>query len=257
MSRKRLLQLLMLIVLLVMVGLSSPATAASFQLSALDPNVDTTLGSNEPLYIKLDYNSESPVRFLASAVRNGEKREVGAVFSSATLHAAGEGSALVWIAFVNPTHIDKVVVTAYDGAWQRIDSASGQTDVHWSGIPVETPRKPSAWVDELQKKERLKLDYMFDPAPKRPEPVSDIIFVLALLSIPTYIFLQVQMLRRYHKRWREMATVPLITALPMVVYALWVGIGFNVRLWPPFIMYFLLAACFYLLTLWSIKKIRS
>lgn len=231
--------------------------AASFEVVRLDPAEEKTLGSNEQLYINVQYVSDIPIRFLASALRNGEKREVGAVMSSAALHASGKADAMAWIAFTNPTHIDEVVVTAYDENWDPLGSVSATVDTRWSGAVVETPRNPADWVLELQKKERLKLDYLFDPVPKQPELASDTIFVLALLSIPIYIILQIRMLRRYHQRWRELATVPLITALPLIGYAFWVGIGFNLRLWPPFFMYFMLFASGYLLTLWAVKKIRE
>ena len=236
---------------------SQIAVAASFEIVLLDPPEEVTLGSNEQLYVNVHYVSDIPIRFLASALRSGKKREVGAVMSSAGLHASGKAAAMVWIAFANPTHIDEVVVTAYDENWNSLGSVSSTTDTRWSGAAVETPREPAQWVLELQKKERLKLDYLFDPSPKQPELASDTIFVLALLSVPIYIILQIRMLRRYHQRWRELATVPLITALPLLGYAFWVGIGFNLRLWPPFFMYFMLFASGYLLTLWAIKKIRE
>lgn len=235
----------------------SSVYAANFKLTLTDPNVKTLLGTNEPLYVKIVYESEAPIRFLPSALFKGAKREVGAFQSSAGLHASGKGEALTWIAFDNPTRIDEIVVTAFDGEWNRLESQSVVTDSHWSGRGVAAPRSPATWVTELQKKERLKLDYMFDPAPKHPAVASDTIFVLALLSIPTYLYLQVRMLRRYRQRWRELATVPLITALPMVVYAFSVGIGFNLRLWPAFFMYFMLSACCYLMMLLVIKKIRG
>ena len=248
---------LLLITLILPTVCVQSAAAVSLKIVLLDPFETKTLGTNEKLYINVSYVSDKPVRFLASALRNGEKREVGAILSTASLHASGESNALVWIAFANPTHIDEVKVTAYDDDWNGFMSASATTDMHWSGALVEAPRKPVDWVLGLQKKERLKRDYLFDPSPKQPEPVSDIILILALLSIPGYIMLQIRMLRRYKQRWRELATVPLITALPLVVYALWVGIGFNLRLWPPFLMYFFLFACGYLLMLWAIKKVRE
>ena len=253
----RSINLLLFAVLMLPLLYGSPAAAASFELIVLDPPLEATLGSNEQLYINVSYESNEPIRFLASALRNGDKREVGAIMSPATLHASGQSNALLWIAFANPTHIDEVIVTAYDEGWNSLMRVSAATNVRWNGTLVEIPRKPAAWVSELQKKERLKRDYLFDPEPNQPEPASDIIFILAVLSIPIYIFLQIRMLRRYSQRWRELATVPLITALPLVAYALWVGIGFNLRLWPPFIMYFVLFASGYLMTLWGIKKLKE
>ena len=126
--------------------------AVSFEIILLDPAEEATLGSNEQLYINVSYESDVPVRFLASALRNVEKREVGAIMSPAGLHASGKANALTWIAFANPTHIDEVVVTAYDEEWIRFTSASTVTDTRWSGELVETPREPAAWVQVLQKK---------------------------------------------------------------------------------------------------------
>lgn len=257
MTRLRFFLFLLFIFLSTPLVLCQTVHAVSFEMAQLDPASEMTLGTNEHLSIKISYDSDEPIRFLASALRHGEKREVGAIFSSAGLHSSGKADALAWISFANPTHIDKVVVTAYDEAWNRLDSKTVPTNIRWSGALVDSPREPTKWVLTLQKKERLKRDYMFDSEPERPETASDIIFILSLLSIPTYIFLQIRMLRRYSQRWRELATVPLVTSLPLVLYAFSVGIGFNLRLWPPFFMYFMLASCFYLLMLWAIKKIRE
>jgi hypothetical protein len=253
----RSLTVLFLVVLISPLMLAQSAAAVTFEIFMPDPTEEVILGSNEHFYLGISYESDVPVRFLPSALRHGKKREVGARMSSAGLHASGKARALTWITFDNPTHIDEVVITAYDEAWNFLATESISVDSLWSDVIIKSSREPAEWVQKLQKKERVKSDYLFDASPKRPDIVSDTIFVLSLLSIPIYIFLQIQMLRRYRLRWRELATVPLITALPLTIYAFWVGIGFNLRLWPPFFMYFSLIACIYLLTLWTMKKIKG
>jgi hypothetical protein len=249
---------LLLPVLLLCLFASSPAVAAvSFEIFTPDSSDEVVLANMEHFYLGINYKSDVPVRFRPEAYNNQSIRAVGAHTSTANLHAAGEDKALTWIAFDNPTHIDEVIITAYDEAWSPLATDSIKVNAKWNSVIIESPKEPVEWVQALQKKERVKRDYLFDSSPKPPDVASDTLFVLCLLSIPLYIFLQIRMLRRYRLRWRELATVPLITALPITVYALSVGIGFNLRLWPPFVMYFSLFACLYLLTLWVIKKIKS
>ncbi len=237
--------------------LSQAVAAVKIEILQPNPTEELVLGNNEHFYLGIDYESDVPVRFLPTALRMGNKREVGARTSPGDLHASGKGKALTWIAFDNPTHIDEVVISAYDEAWAPLATKSITVDARWSDTVITSPREPEEWVKSLQKKERVKRDYLFDSEPKKPDVASDTLLILALLSIPLYIFLQIRMLIRYRLRWRELATVPLITALPVTMYAFGIGIGFNLRLWPPFIMYFSLFACSYLLMLWAIKKIKE
>lgn len=238
-------------------NVSTSVAAVDFEIFIPDAPEELILGKNEHYYIGIIYESDVPVRFLPNALRLGIRREVGARVSSAGLHAYGKAKALTWISFDNPTHIDEVVVTAFDEAWTPLATKSISTDARWSDVLIQSPREPAEWVQALQKKERVKQDYQFDSSPEKPDVASDTLFILSILSIPIYIFLQIRMLIRYRLRWRELATVPLITAMPLTVYAFWVGIGFNLRLWPPFFMYFSLFACGYLLTLWTMKRIKG
>jgi hypothetical protein len=250
--------LILFLVVLIFPLYATPSFAAvSFEVFIPETTQEVILGNNERLYLGISYESDQPVRFQPSALHLGKKREVGARTGTARLHASGKAKALTWIAFDNPTHIDEVIVTVYDEAWQPLATESIMTETFWTEVIMTSAREQAGWVTALQKKERVKSDYLFDASPKRPDIVSDTFFVLSLFSIPIYIFLQIQMLRRYRLRWRELATVPLVTALPLTIYAFWVGIGFNLRLWPPFFMYFSLIACIYLLTLWAMKKIKG
>jgi hypothetical protein len=253
----RSLLILLLTLFITPLFLSQAVAAVRIEIFQPNPTEERILDSNEHFYLGIEYESDVPIRFLPAALRLGKKREVGARTGRADLHASGKGKALTWIAFDNPTHIDEVVISAYDEEWTPLATESITVDARWSDTVVTSPREPEEWVKALQKNERVKRDYLFDSEPKKPEVASDALLILALLSIPLYIFLQIRMLRRYRLRWRELATVPLITALPLTMYAFGVGIGFNLRLWPPFIMYFSLFACGYLVMLWTIKKIKE
>jgi len=251
---------LYLILFLLLVG-AAPAAAEMpsqhFEITQVYPNAEVILALKEPIYLRISYDSSVPIRFQASARSEGDAREVGAVPGRAQLYPSGKGEALITISFDNPTHIDEVVVTAYDGAWERLGETRLSFDMHWSGVQTLSQQPPAPWIGLLEKKSRLRADYLFDPDPKPPTPVSDAIVLLALLSIPLYFFLQVRMLSRYRHRWREMATAPLITLLPMFIYAFWVGIGYDLRLWPPFLIYYVLFSTGYLVAIWVVKRIRS
>jgi len=234
--------------------------APSLEAIDVDPVSGSTLAFGEKAYLRVSYSSSAPLRFQVRALRAGEIHEVGFSASKPSLHASGPGKALAWLTFDNATHIDEIRIELLDVQWQKTGTVSLPIDLTWHSAtaPAEqsSPRQAAEWVSDLGKAERRKQDYFYDPAPVRHGDLNEFMFLVTLISAPLYLVIQAQMLRRYKKRWRELAAVPLVSIFPLILFGLIVGYDLDSSLWLAFLFRATPFALLYLLTLWVIKRIR-
>ena len=223
---------------------------------ALDPVPPAVLAENDRLHLQIHYQSQSPLRLQATALRQGKELEVGLKSNPGYLHTSGEGEALAWLSFSNPTHIDEVQIRVMDIEWQEIDRISTAVEVNWRGHLDGQAKEPADWVKTLTKQERRKLDFVYDPIPNKQESLFDLIFLITVGTTPVYILLQIYMLRKYRGRWRELAAIPMIATVPMLIYAL-IGLGITTQQWIAIVFRCAPFALAYLVALWLIKWLRT
>jgi len=229
------------------------AAEVKFDVSAMDPAAPESLGSNEMLYLLIEYESDTPLRFQATAMHEEKPLEVGAVRNAAVLHAPGQGQALAWIGYENPTHIDAIRITAIDEEWHKLSDLLKPVDMTWSQESALTPRQPADWVESLIKSERRKSDFVYDPEPQKHGIMYDILFFLTIASIPCYLVLQLHMLWRYKYRWRELAVMPLFPYMILGFYMLTV-LDIDRSLQITFLFRYTPFALLYLICLWFAKR---
>jgi hypothetical protein len=244
---------LLLICLCSSSSLAQSADNILVKLVALDPEVTSTLGNEDMLYVLVRYESDISLRFQAIAMRDGAVLDVGAIKNPAALHSVGTGEALVWVGYTNPTHIDAVQVTVLDEEWRKLYQITEEADVTWQGVAAAEPRKPAAWVESLIKTERRKMDFVYDPSPEKHGNLFDIVFFLTIASIPVYILLQLHMLWRYRYRWKELSVLPLFPYMIVAFYAL-VGLDIEKSLMVTFLFRYTPLALLYLICLWLAKR---
>lgn len=222
-------------------------------LASLDPEIESTLGYDDILYVKIRYESDIPLRFQAIAMREGVPLDVGAVKNPAALHAPGSGEALAWVGYTNPTHIDSVRVTVMNEEWRELYQLTKEVNLTWQHVANAEPRKTAEWVNSLIKSERRKQDYVYDAAPQKYGFFYDILFFLTMASIPAYILLQLHMLWHYEYRWRELAFIPLFPYLILAFYFI-VGLDIETSLQITFLFRYTPLALLYLVALWVAKR---
>jgi hypothetical protein len=223
------------------------------ELDALDPQVSSSLGNEEMLYVRVRYESSIPLRFQALAEHEGSVLEVGAIKNPAPLHAPGEGEALVWVGYTNPTHIDAVRVTVFTEEWRELYQLTAEADVIWQGVASESPREPAEWVTTMLRAEQRKMDYVYDPSPSKYGSLYDFTFFVSLASIPIYILLQLHMLWRYRYRWRELAVIPIFPYAILFFYVV-AGLNIETSLQVTFLFRYTPLALLYLIALWLAKR---
>lgn len=232
---------------------AQPADKVLVTLGAMDPAVDSALAYGDNFYVKIQYESEIPLRFQAIGMRDGSSLEFGSIKNPAALHSPGNGEALVWVSYDNPTRINAIGVIVMDEQWRKLYTLTKATNVNWQGIAAEQARTPAKWVDTLIRAERRKVDFVYDPSPKKYGMLFDVVFLLNLISIPAYILLQLHMLWRYQYRWRELAMIPIFPYLLLAFYML-VGLEIDEAYRTIFLFRYTALAFLYLVALWLAKR---
>lgn len=114
-----------------------------------DPPPGAVLHANEPMYLRLQYETDSPVRFQVMGYLNGAKLEQQASLNPAPVYPAGSGETLARISYSAKTDIDELRVIAFDEGWQSIHEIPLAIEMHWSGRPSKMWRQPAEWVRQL------------------------------------------------------------------------------------------------------------
>ena len=244
---------LLLVCFLASASISLSAENILVEIKGLDPEVESTLGNDDMLYVLVRYESDVPLRFQALAMRDGVALEVGAIRNPAALHAQGSGEALAWIGYTNSTHIDTVRVTVFDEKWRELYHLTEEANVTWQGVVAAKPREPAEWVNPLIKSERRKVDFVYDASPQKYGFFYDLLFFFMLAAIPVYILLQLHMLWRYQYRWRELAIIPLFPYLILFFYYI-ADLNIETSLQVTFLFRYTSLALLYLVALWIAKR---
>lgn len=150
--------------------------AVDIQILETDPSPGAVLHANEPMYLRLQYQADTPLRFQVMGFLNGEQREQQASLNPAPVYPAGSGEALAWISYSAKTDIDELRVIAFDGDWENIQEVPLAIEMHWSGRPSKMWRQPAEWAQQLNAQQQtlpagpMEQAPMPAPAPAEPAP---------------------------------------------------------------------------------------
>jgi len=223
------------------------------RITATDPVVGEPLAVDQQLFLRVSYTSEVPLRLLFSAYRDGKKLEFGFYSSQPELQAAGQEEVVGWIGFSNVTHIDEVRVAILDAEQKQIAEISQPFNFSWEATGVEAGGEKADWVDKLQHHQEWRRGNTFDPTAQKKENVIDLLFFLNSATIPLYLFMQVYALRKFRGRWRELATIPLLSLLPLVLGSI-IGFGMDLRYWVVLVFRGIPFALAYIILLWLARR---
>ncbi|RST84305.1 hypothetical protein EJC49_21370 [Aquibium carbonis] len=216
------------------------------------PFLDATLARDEPLWIEIDYRSDVPLRFQARAYREGVPVDVGQKMNASAVHPAGNGSALVWVAFYKPAVVDEIRVTAYDAGFVPIETRSIRARLRWTDGGRRQPAP--GWVDALRAEENRRIEAAMSSEPDEGFDVAGLLIALAIFgAFPGYLYLQVRSLSRWHGFWRLAAALPLLGMGPVIFYTVPAFLA-GANLWPLGLIFAAPPACLYLLMLFACRS---
>ncbi|WP_146032979.1 hypothetical protein [Geothermobacter hydrogeniphilus] len=224
------------------------------RLVTTDPQPGNSLAVDQQLFLKVAYQSDIPLAFRYAAYLHGEKLEAGFYSGHPELQRAGAGEALGWIGFSNVTHIDEVRVEILNAERQKIAEISKPFTFSWKAAAgVTGERVKPNWVKKLERHQDWVRERISDPFEQRKKSFDALLFYLNCASIPFYLLLQGYALWRFHGRWRDLATVPLVSLVPLVLASL-VGFGMELSYWVVFIFRGTPFALVYLLAVWLARR---
>lgn len=251
------------LVLGLLLALSQAAVAQEtppiVRILASDPPSGGVLSRGEELYLRIHYRSDIPLRFQVEGFFDGDKPR-GAHSNTVPAYPAGEGEALVWLAFHHSTYLDQVQVKVMSQHWKLLDTVSMPVSIAWRDGVASAPRVSAEWVLRLSQAQAGMIRDSVQAARAAADDEGGFGFGLVIMlmgwSIPGYIVLQIHTLRKYREGWRKAALVPLIGTIPAFGHAL-IALAANSNLWPLVMLFVTPFAFLYLVGLVIVRRVRT
>lgn len=219
------------VVALLMLAASAPARAASLpevRIADTDPPLSQNLSRNTTLYLHLRYRSDIPLRAQVKGFFQGAEVVDGVSWNPSPPYPAGEGEAIVWIAYSKPTRLDELRVEISDGNWEPVLILKQPANIAWTGLVADEPER-TEWVKRLsdaqQKATHESFKAIGDDTP------GYLIGFVAIISLPGYFVLQILFGLRWSGWWRIAALLPLAIMLPAIGHAVF-ALAAGSNIWP-------------------------
>jgi hypothetical protein len=245
------------LLVLVMLLLAAPGLAwgqdraVQFTIADSYPGLSSPLGARGRLYVMLAYRSDRPVRFRMEGFAAGQK-VTGASSNIAPPYPAGDGEAMVWIAYAQPTTIDEIRIGAFDERWQPLASVTTPAPLEWSAAAARNPRPRPEWAERLDKEQQEKARKANAKINAEHTEFGILVVGIGAYSILGYLILQPLLAFRFSGAWRIAALVPLIPMMLLFIFtAAMLREGSN--LWPLFLIMYAPLAFLYLLIIAAMR----
>jgi hypothetical protein len=250
MFRPNLIPLLLALLVVAPVTAKSQESGVEYKIAETQPGLSAQLRPWGKLYVRLTYRTVRPVGFYIEGYAAGQKvRHTSSNIAPA--YPAGEGEALVWMSYKDPTKIDEIRIMAIGDRWdQPLGSISAPVQLEWTPAAKSNPRAPS-WFARLNREQQ---DRAAEAERQRPKntALGGFIFTIIIYSTLAYPVLQLFLIFTVRGRWRIAALLPVIAMVPfggMTANA----IVHGSNLWPLVVMAFLSIAAVYLLLLLIVR----
>lgn len=180
---------------------SRPAPNVTIELRELDPAGATVLPPYTPVYGRIAYHTDGPVRLALRPYRNGRSVEHGVYYSGSPSYPGPTGEAVAWFAFDSPQAIDEIRAIANDAVGTEFASATATRRIAWSNGVTKPP--VAAWVAPLQARAEA-LGKSQTPV-AQSDLASSFITQLMIACVPLSVILQVLALRKLAGRAQRLA----------------------------------------------------
>jgi hypothetical protein len=221
-----------------------------------DPASPATLGNWEELYLRVQYDTDSPIRIRGEAY-SGENKVTG-ITSGAYLYKPTSGTGMFWFSYTKPMHIDRIVVFAEDArSNQSIAQTEIPVDINWTGQNVSVKRSHAAWVNQALAEQNRKQKESYDAYMSQPTSLWEgSLFFMLIWSVPAYVVLQIFALWRMEGGWQIASTIPLLPMGCVLAYTFYAySAGSN--LFPLILIFTSPLAVIYLVILFIAKKVTD
>lgn len=219
------------------------------------PASSTQLQVEQQAFIRIDYNSLVPVRFLLKAYYQGSEIEKAMRLGSQPLYPQGTGNALAWISFVRPTKIDQIILETFNDKWDLIGKKS--FDIQWTWADtvfnsqnVELPE----WIQDLSQYQteltRVQLEKLYHEDQYFENMTTELLY----LSFALYLLCQIVLSMSMAGKWRTLSLAPLALLIPALLYTAF-SLSTGAQLWDILLLVTSTICLFYLILLSIAQKI--
>jgi hypothetical protein len=232
---------------------AAPAAAQTIEILASDPASGATLTVGEPLYVRIRYASDQPLRFRARAYRAGVEQTAGSRTNPSPVYGAGNGEAVAWIEFVEPTTIDEIRVLAYDEHWQALTEIEQDFSLEWRAGARSATRSAAAWVASLNAAQQRMTSSQTAASSSDTGAWWGLLMMMMAWSVPGYLILQIYVYRRWREGWRTAGLLPLWLTVPIMLYSV-LALMHGSNLWPLAMLFTYPLAFLYLVALTIVRR---
>jgi hypothetical protein len=202
----------------------------ALEVSATDPETQATLQRGEAFYVRVAYQSDRPLRIRIQGLRQGTA--VPTMTNPAPLSAPPRGEAIVWLASDQPATADEIRVSAEDQATGKvIAQAVLPVQLDWSGMRSTTPRQVADWARTMSQAQQQLISEEMRNYGQSGGFMDTLLGLVIMLSLPSYIVLQIWSLKRLEGGWRKAAWVPAFVMGAAVAFSLF-ALSRGSNLWP-------------------------
>ena len=247
----------LVLILAAAISACAPAQALAPEVSIITsyPGLSGQLGRDAPLYLRLSYRSDVPIRVQAKGYFEGAEVREAVRWNPSPAYPAGSGEALVWIAYYGATRLDEIRIEVSDAGWQPLTVASLRLNIAWSSAPAARGHEP-AWVKRLSGAQQ---SAAAASAAARDDSfgfgfgVFDaLIGPLLAIGVPGYFVLQALFVWRFSSGWRIAALAPLLLMGPLMAHAFF-ALSMGSNIWPLFVIFAAPVLFLYLVALWAAR----
>ncbi|MGQ7792501.1 hypothetical protein ACUN0C_08850 [Faunimonas sp. B44] len=229
-------------------GMPCAAAAPVLSVTASHPGTSATLGRDAPLHLRLAYRSEVPIRVQAKGYFEGAEVRRDVRWNPSPAYPAGDGEAMVWIAYGAPARLDRLDIEVSDANWRPLAVMRLPVGASWSATLAPRAAEPE-WVARLNAPQQA---FGVGGDEELPWSLEMLLGPGLMIGLPGYFVLQVLLVRRYSGLWLAGALAPLAIMVPMILHAAFAFLmGSN--LWPIFVI---LAAPFLFLYLCALAVVH-
>jgi hypothetical protein len=211
---------------LLLAGSTLSAAAPEVILRETSPELPAELLPRNPLYFRLGYTSDAPVRLRVIGYFGGAPA-AAAHSNPAPAYPAGTGDAIAWFSLPEGSEVDEVRVVLLDANWQELAVQRFPVRARWATGSAAAP--DAAWVTALN--EAQQAIGLAHQAPPEPTPWLDAGLTLIFWTVPGSIVLQILALVRLRGIRCRLAWLVLFLVSPVYGFCI-TALIMGSNLWP-------------------------
>jgi hypothetical protein len=227
---------------------AAQSPSVTLEVTATDPEPQSSLQRSETFYVRVAYSSDRPLRIRIRGRAQG--RDVPTMTNPSPRSEPPSGEALVWLSSDHAVALDEIQVRAEDQTDGKVVAqASIPVKLKWSETPAEKLREPADWAGAMSRAQQQRVSEDMRRYSEGGGGLSSVLLTLVItLSLPVYIAAQVWSLKRLEGGWRKAALIPLVVmGVALCVSLLALAAGSN--LWPIWLILLAPLALLWLLIL--------